>query len=248
MTTIRRSATNRRSALRLAATALLTGAVAAGSLVFAPVAQAAVANPSNVTGLAVNATTIQVQWRDNSSTENRYSVRLTDQSTFQLLSFDAAAVAGSGANSALTITDLAAGHTYRPTVCAMATASNFSPNCTQGANITLAGGTTTTTAPPPPAPPAAVAAPTNIGAARVGASTVRMTWSHPGGATRFRTFVRVAPNGNWMLASVDPGTSRQSIVAPLLINTNYHVAVCAVNAADLNFCSGIIPVFLAQGF
>ena len=48
-------------------------------------AGAAVLSPSNVTGLAVNGTTLQVQWRDNSSTELSYSVRLTDAGPYRAI-------------------------------------------------------------------------------------------------------------------------------------------------------------------
>ena len=242
-----RSITSRRFALRtasrLAVSASLTAAVVAGSLSFAPAANAAVANPTSVGGLAVNATTLQVQWTDNSTTESRYSVRVTDVGTGQLFMFNAAAVPGSGARGALTVTDLTGGHSYRPTVCAMAGAGTFSTTCAQGTPIALSAPTTTA-----PSAPAAVSAPTVTGVARIGASTVRVNWNHPGNASGFRTYVRVVNSGNWMLASTDPGTARSATVVPLLVDTPYQLAVCAVNGNGQNVCSNAVPVFLSQGF
>ena len=241
-----RSSTTRRVALRtasrLAVAASMTASVVAGSLSFAPPASAAVVSPSSVGGVGVNATTLQVQWTDNSTTENRYSVRLTDTGTGQLFMFDAAAVPASGTRGALTVTDLAAGHAYRPTVCSMSGPGTFSATCAQGGTIGLA---TTTAAPPATA---AVSAPAVTSVLRIGASTVRVNWNHPGNASGFRVYVRVANGGSWMLASTGPGTDRSTTVTPLLVDTQYQLAVCAVNANNQNVCSNAVPVYLAQGF
>jgi Fibronectin type III domain len=98
-----------------------------------------------------------------------------------------------------------------------------------------------------PNPPVNFSAPTNVSATRVGASTERIFWNHPGGAASFRVYIRLPGNNNWTQAVTVSGNERRADIGPLLINTNYPVAVCGVSSAGQERCSSVINVVLLQG-
>jgi hypothetical protein len=98
------------------------------------------------------------------------------------------------------------------------------------------------------APVVNFSAPTNVSATRVGASTERIFWNHPGGADSFRVYIRLPGANNWSQAATVGGNERRADIAPLLINTNYLVAVCGRSPAGQEQCSPAINVILPQNF
>jgi Fibronectin type III domain len=100
-----------------------------------------------------------------------------------------------------------------------------------------------------PNPPANFPPPTNVRATRVGASTERIFWNHPGVAQSFRVDIRRPGNNNFTQAAVVSGNQRQADIGSLLINTNYPVRVCGRSGiAPQEVCSPTINVVLPQGF
>jgi hypothetical protein len=99
-----------------------------------------------------------------------------------------------------------------------------------------------------PNPPVNFSAPTTVSATRVGASTERIFWNHPGGADSFRVYIRLPGNNNWTQAATVGGNERRADIAPLFINTIYPVAVCARSLVGQEKCSPAINVALQQGF
>jgi Fibronectin type III domain len=97
-------------------------------------------------------------------------------------------------------------------------------------------------------PPVNFTAPTSVSATRVGASTQRIFWNHPGGAAGFRVYIKLPGNNNFSQAATVSGNERRADIGPLLFDTNYPVGVCAVNSTGQERCSQQINVFFRQGF
>lgn len=210
-----------------AASILATSMVANAAL---PPSQFNPAAPSDLHAV-VMPNFVQINWIDNSSNESRFQVNISQGNGAQ--SFTVAATPGIGTRTALNITNLVPG-TYTYSVCAKLPTTV----ACRGIGIffnqfTIPGST--------------LAAPTNPTFSRVGASTARIFWNHPGGATSFRVRVRLPGSTTWTLAATVPGNVRQADIAPLFINTVYPVQVCAQNSAT-DICSSSINVVLPQGF
>ncbi len=123
--------------------------------------------------MAPNGQYIQINWIDNTDNESNFQVTVNSLANpAKAATFKVAAKPGRGTRAAINLGDLPAG-AYKYRVCVqrpgMLTCNPATPtfNIPQAAN---------------PNPPANFSAPTNISATRVGASTERIFWNHPGGA------------------------------------------------------------------
>jgi Fibronectin type III domain len=182
---------------------------------------------------------IQINWIDNTLDESNFQVMVFPEQQGNPATFNVAAAPGKGTRAFINLGGLQPG-SYKYRVCVQRPAGGVVCNALllQSFNIPQAAN---------PNPPANFSIPTNVSATRVGASTERIFWNHPGGAGGFRVYIRLPGNNNWTQAATVSGNERRADIGPLLINTNYQVGVCSVSSAGQERCSSVINVVLPQG-
>jgi hypothetical protein len=225
---------------------LLIGKLSIATLLFLAtymkVAKAAIdpAAPTDMYAvMAPNGQYIQINWIDNTLNESNFQVTiypLANQGNPQ--TYNAAAASGRGTRTLVNLGGLPPG-AYKYRVCVQRPGILTCNPTTPSFNIPQAAN---------PNPPANFPAPTNVSATRVGASTERIFWNHPGGAGSFRVYIRLPGNNNWTQSATVGGNERRADIGPLFINTNYPVAVCGRSPAGQDKCSPTINVVLPQGF
>ena len=179
---------------------------------------------------------IKISWTDNTVNETKFVISTKKVSNGATQAFYHAAVPGRGTRLTSNLLNLAPG-VYKYKVCA--TQPEEGETCNQ-ADLSF------TIFPAPGPVNINFSAPTNVDFIHVAPTVARISWNHPGGASKFNVYITRPGNNQPTLERVTDGNARNTNIISLLSNTKYPVKVCGVSLAGEERCSPAITVFIKQ--